>query len=275
MPELPEVETVCRGLAPILCGQQIQSLTLQRENLRYPFPYLMPERLQGATIITIRRRAKYILIDLSTQETWLIHLGMSGKFHELQGLTCLGKHDHLVISLASGTILAYNDPRRFGYMALLPTSQVEQSSYCRELGREPLDPELSAKNVQQLFANSRRPIKTALLEQHRLVGLGNIYVCESLWAAGISPFRESCSLTIQEWERLLPEIQRVLRQAIAAGGSTLKDYKRVDGKLGYFQHHFSAYDCAGEACQKGNCDGTIKRVVQSGRSTFYCPACQI
>lgn len=274
MPELPEVETVCRGLAPILCGEQIQSLTLYRENLRYPFPYLMQERLQGATVIGVRRRAKYILIDLSTHDTWMIHLGMSGRFHELQEVTSLGKHDHLVLTLASGIILAYNDPRRFGYMALLPTDQIEESAYCKELGREPLDPELNVKIIQHLFSNSKRPIKTALLEQNRLVGLGNIYVCESLWAAGISPFRESCSLTMQEWKRLLSEIQKVLHKAIAAGGSTLKDYKRVDGKLGYFQHHFSAYNCAGEACQKENCDGTINRVVQSGRSTFYCPACQ-
>lgn len=274
MPELPEVETVCRGLAPILCGQQIQNLSLQRENLRYPFPYLMQERLLGATIMAVRRRAKYILIDLSTHETWLIHLGMTGKFHELQALDYPGKHDHLVMLLTSGIRLAYNDPRRFGYMALIATDQVEQSPYCKELGYEPLDVGLNAKNVHQLFANSKRPIKTALLEQQRLVGLGNIYVCESLWATGISPFRESCSLTIQEWECLLPEIQKILYRAIAAGGSTLKDYKRVDGKLGYFQHHFSAYDCAGESCQKENCNGTIKRVVQSGRSTFYCPTCQ-
>lgn len=274
MPELPEVETVCRGLTPVLRGQQIHTLTLYRENLRYPFPFLMSERLQGATILSIRRRAKYILIALSTQETWLIHLGMSGKFHNLRELTAPGKHDHLVMMLASGTILAYNDPRRFGYMALLPTEHVEQSPYCKALGKEPLDPELNAKNVQQLFANSRKPIKTALLEQHRLVGLGNIYVCESLWAAGISPFRESCSLTMQEWERLLPKIQKILQDAITAGGSTLRDYKRVDGNLGCFQHYFSVYDCVGGACQKDNCDGTIGRVVQSGRSTFYCPVCQ-
>lgn len=275
MPELPEVETVCRGLAPILCDQQIQNLTLYRENLRYPFPFLMEERLQGATILSIHRRAKYILIALSTQETWLIHLGMSGKFHSLEDPTSVGKHDHVVMTMASGVILAYNDPRRFGYMALLPTGQVEQSSYCQGLGREPLEPGLKAKDIHPLFANSKQPIKTALLEQHRLVGLGNIYVCESLWAAGISPFRESCSLTLREWERLLPKIQEILRNAIAVGGSTLRDYKRVDGNLGYFQHYFSVYDCAGEACQKDNCDGTIDRVVQGGRSTFYCSVCQV
>ncbi|WP_032113813.1 bifunctional DNA-formamidopyrimidine glycosylase/DNA-(apurinic or apyrimidinic site) lyase [Candidatus Paracaedibacter symbiosus] len=272
MPELPEVETVCQELAKVLSDQQIQEITLRRENLRYPFPYLMPERLQGATILGIRRRAKYILIDLSTADTWLIHLGMSGKFHEVKETP--GKHDHLLLLVSSGLILAYNDPRRFGYMAVLPTAQVETSPYCKELGKEPLDPDLTVAMTHQLFLNSKRPIKTALLEQQRLVGLGNIYVCESLWAAGISPFRESNSLSLQDWQRLLPEIQGVLRRAIAVGGSTLKDYKQIDGKLGYFQHHFSVYDCAGEACQTPQCDGTISRVVQSGRSTFYCSRCQ-
>lgn len=272
MPELPEVETVCRGLTKVLSGQYIQEVILRRENLRYPFPYAMPERLQGAQILKISRRAKYILINLSTGETWLIHLGMSGKFHEMRGDP--EKHDHLVMTLASGRVLAYNDPRRFGYMALLPTDKVESSPYCKSLGREPLDSELTPAITHQLFHKSRRPIKATLLEQKLLVGLGNIYVCESLWAAGISPLRESASLTVADWQCLLPKIQSVLRRAIAAGGSTLKDYKQLDGKLGYFQHHFSVYDCEGKACQTPQCRGTINRVVQSGRSTFYCPACQ-
>lgn len=274
MPELPEVETVCRGLTPILVGQQVQEVILQRENLRYPFPFMMPERLQGVTIVAIRRRAKYILMDLSSHETWLVHLGMSGKFHQLTAALTIGKHDHLLLKTTSGLILAYNDPRRFGYMALLPTDQINQSSYCKNLGQEPLDSTLTSTSVWALFSSVKRPIKIALLEQQYLVGLGNIYVCESLWAAGISPFRESRSLGCQEWAKLLPEIQSVLQRAIAAGGSTLKDYKKINGDLGYFQHHFSVYDCAGGACQKANCNGTIKRVVQSGRSTFYCPTCQ-
>lgn len=274
MPELPEVETVCRGLTPILVGQQIHEVTLQRENLRYPFPFMMSERLQGVTVLTIRRRAKYILMDLSSHDTWLVHLGMSGKFHQLTAALAIGKHDHLVLKTTSGLTLAYNDPRRFGYMALLPTDRIDQSSYCKHLGLEPLDSTLTVASVLALFSSIKRPIKIALLEQQHLVGLGNIYVCESLWAAGISPFRESKSLSYQEWAKLLPEIQSVLQRAIAAGGSTLKDYKKINGDLGYFQHHFSVYDCAGGACQKVNCNGTIKRVVQSGRSTFYCPTCQ-
>lgn len=274
MPELPEVETVCQGLKQVLVGQQIQEVVLQRETLRYPFPCQMPERLQGATILAIRRRAKYILIDLSSRETWLIHLGMSGKFHQLDAVSPYGKHDHLILKLTCGLMMAYNDPRRFGYMALLPTDQIDQSLYCKNLGKEPLDPRLTAALVHPLFAALKRPIKAALLEQQHLVGLGNIYVCESLWAAGISPLRESRSLTSQEWARLFPQIQTVLRRAIAAGGSTLKDYKQINGDRGYFQHSFSVYDCTGEACQKANCHGTISRIVQSGRSTFYCPMCQ-
>ncbi len=274
MPELPEVETVCRGLTPLLVGQQIHKVTLQRENLRYPFPFLMPERLQDVTILGVRRRAKYILIDLSSCDTWLIHLGMSGKFHQLAAEAQFGKHDHLVLKTITGLTLAYNDPRRFGYMALLRTDQIDQSSYCKNLGLEPLDANLTAAHLHGLFSFIKRPIKIALLEQQRLVGLGNIYVCESLWAAGINPFRESRSLNYDEWSKLLPEIQSVLQRAIAAGGSTLKDYKKINGDLGYFQHHFSVYDCEGGACQKANCNGTIKRVVQSGRSTFYCPTCQ-
>lgn len=274
MPELPEVETVCQGLKDVLVGQKIHEVTLQRETLRYPFPFLMPERLQGAIILTIRRRAKYILIELSTQDTWLVHLGMSGKFHSLNKESPYGKHDHLVLKLTCGLIMAYNDPRRFGYMALLPTPEIDQSPYCKNLGKEPLDPTLTPSLVHQLFALSKRPIKTALLDQQHLVGLGNIYVCESLWAAGINPLRESRSLTSQEWTRLFPEIQMVLRRAIAAGGSSLKDYKKINGDLGYFQHSFSVYNCTGKACQSPNCNGTINRIVQSGRSTFYCPVCQ-
>lgn len=274
MPELPEVETVCRGLATVLQDQQIKEIILRRENLRYPFPFLMPERLQKATIVGVRRRAKYILIDLSTKDTWLIHLGMSGKFHLLANPHAAGKHDHLILELSNGICMAYHDPRRFGYMALVPTCRLQESPYLKNLGLEPLEAALSAQKVWSLFNTLKRPIKAALLEQKYLVGLGNIYVCESLWAAGISPFRESHSLTLKEWERLLKEIQAVLQRALTAGGSTLKDHKQVNGQTGYFQHQFSVYNCHGRACQTQGCHGTINRITQSGRSTFYCPKCQ-
>lgn len=274
MPELPEVETICQGLKKLLCGQVIREVKLQRANLRYPFPYMMPERLQRTSIHSVRRRAKYILINLSTNETWLIHLGMSGKFHQLLEGEALRKHDHMLLVLENGNRICYSDPRRFGYMALMPTEDVKESIYCKNLGLEPLDEGLTYSVIQQRFLNSTRPIKTALLEQHRLVGLGNIYVCESLWLSKINPLSPSNTITVKQWKRLFPAIQSVLRNAILVGGSTLKDYKRLDGTQGYFQHQFSVYDQAGRACQNTTCTGTIKRIVQSGRSTFYCPSCQ-
>ncbi|MBW8309431.1 MAG: bifunctional DNA-formamidopyrimidine glycosylase/DNA-(apurinic or apyrimidinic site) lyase [Candidatus Paracaedibacteraceae bacterium] len=274
MPELPEVETVCRSLAQMLQGYQINKVDLYRLDLRYPFPPLMNELLQGTTVIEIERRAKYILMHTDSGYTWLIHLGMSGRIHELALTDMPGKHDHMVIHLEDGRRIAYNDPRRFGYMDLVPRPSIHQSIHLKNLGFEPLASQLTAEIFYRLLSKVKRPIKTALLDQRLVVGLGNIYVCEALWQSKIHPQENACNLTKEQVEILLKSAQEILQKAIKAGGSTLKDYRQVNGELGYFQHTFSVYDREARACQRLSCNGTIKRISQSGRSTFYCPNCQ-
>ncbi|AIK97215.1 bifunctional DNA-formamidopyrimidine glycosylase/DNA-(apurinic or apyrimidinic site) lyase [Candidatus Odyssella acanthamoebae] len=274
MPELPEVETVCRGLEQMLQGYQIDAVELRRLDLRYPFPPLMNERLEGTKVIEVERRAKYILMHTDLGHTWLIHLGMSGRIHELAGTDTPGKHDHAIIHLQDGRRIAYNDPRRFGYMDLLPRAFIHQSIHLKNLGLEPLAPDLTAEIFHTLLSKAKRPIKTTLLDQRLVVGLGNIYVCEALWQSKIHPEEQASTLTKRQAEILLESARDILQKAIKAGGSTLKDYRQVNGELGYFQHTFSVYDRETGACQRPSCSGTIKRMNQSGRSTFYCPSCQ-
>ncbi|WP_010300830.1 bifunctional DNA-formamidopyrimidine glycosylase/DNA-(apurinic or apyrimidinic site) lyase [Candidatus Odyssella thessalonicensis] len=273
MPELPEVETVCRGLMKMLQGYRIEQIELHRLDLRYPFPPLMAECLKGATVIEIERRAKYILMHTDVGYTWLIHLGMSGRLYELTDTTAIGKHDHVVIHLKGKRRVIYQDPRRFGFMDLLPRASILQCNHLKNL-LEPLDQTLTAQALHQLLVKTNRPIKTVLLDQRLVVGLGNIYVCEALWRSQIHPLEPAANLTLDQADLLLKSAQEVLRQAIAAGGSTLKDYRQVNGELGYFQHTFSVYNQEKGACQRPLCDGTIERISQSGRSTFFCPSCQ-
>jgi formamidopyrimidine-DNA glycosylase len=274
MPELPEVETVCRGLRPLLEGKVIQSLVLHRSNLRYPFPVLMAERLVGQKIRAIERRAKYILLHTDQGYIWLIHLGMSGRLQQKAENQERTKHDHLVCQMDDGTCVVYHDPRRFGFMDVFAQNLRTENKHLKALGWEPFDPQLTGAVFYQLCQRRNRTLKALLLDQSFVVGLGNIYVCESLWLSRISPHRLASSLSLKECQRLLESIRLILMRAIEAGGSSLKDHRQVNGELGYFQHAFAVYDAAGRPCQTDQCQGTIQREVQNNRATFYCPQCQ-
>lgn len=289
MPELPEVETVVRGLRPALLDRRIARADLRRPDLRFPLPERFAERLTGRTVTELRRRAKYILATLDSGEVWLTHLGMTGRFtidappdgrasagqagHN-SGWALGAPHDHLVIETETGQRVTFNDARRFGYMDLLPPGAVETSRYLKDLGPEPLSDAFDAGHLGAALAGKRTPIKAALLDQKVVAGLGNIYVCEALWRAGISPRRSAHTIPGARARRLVPAIKTVLRAAIAAGGSSLRDYRQTSGELGYFQHAWDVYDREGDPCRRPACTGTIRRVVQSGRSSFYCPAHQ-
>lgn len=282
MPELPEVETVRMGLLPVMEGRLITAADVNRAGLRFPFPPRMAERLTGARVLGLRRRSKYILADLSTDETLLIHLGMSGRM--LISGVMLGafhhphpapqKHDHVVLHVEGGARVTFNDARRFGAMDLMPTAAAEAHPLLAALGPEPLGNGFDESWLAGRLAGRATPVKSALLDQHVVAGLGNIYVCEVLHRAGISPLRLARDLTSQETARLVPLIREVLAEAIAAGGSSLKDYRQADGELGYFQHSFRVYGREGAPCPTTGCSGTIARTVQSGRSSFHCPLCQ-
>ncbi|MWD27056.1 bifunctional DNA-formamidopyrimidine glycosylase/DNA-(apurinic or apyrimidinic site) lyase [Aquicoccus sp. SCR17] len=282
MPELPEVETVRRGLAPAMEGVVIARAQVNRPDLRWPFPERMAERLTGARVLMLRRRSKYILADLSTGETLLIHLGMSGRM--LVSGDPLGqfvhdhpapeKHDHVVLEMANGARITFNDPRRFGAMDLMPTDRAEAHPLLAALGPEPLGNAFSEAYLVARLAGRRTPIKAALLDQKIVAGLGNIYVCEALYRARISPVRKAARLSAGRAARLVPVIRDVLNDAIEAGGSSLKDYRRADGELGYFQHSFDVYGREGQPCRTPGCGAPIRRIVQSGRSSFYCVKCQ-
>jgi formamidopyrimidine-DNA glycosylase len=281
MPELPEVETVRAGLIPAMEGQVIARADVNRADLRWPFPPNMAQRLTGAQVLALRRRSKYILADLSTGETLLIHLGMSGRM--LVSGAVLGeyahaqaapqKHDHVVLHMAGGARVTFNDARRFGAMDMMETAKAEMHPLLADLGPEPLGNSFDGPYLAQRLAGRKTPIKSALLDQHIVAGLGNIYVCEVLHRAGIAPTRQAAQ--VQDAPRLVPIIRDVLAQAIAAGGSSLRDYRQADGELGYFQHNFAVYGREGQTCLKHGCGGQIARIVQSGRSSFYCPSCQI
>ncbi|MEC3861841.1 bifunctional DNA-formamidopyrimidine glycosylase/DNA-(apurinic or apyrimidinic site) lyase [Mesobacterium sp. TK19101] len=282
MPELPEVETVRRGLAPVMEGHVIARATVNRPDLRWPFPDRMADRLTGQTVLQLRRRSKYILADLASGESLLIHLGMSGRM--LVSGDPLGvfvhdhpapeKHDHVVFDMDNGARITFNDPRRFGAMDLLPTLGAEAHPLLARLGPEPLGNQFDESHLVAAFRGKNAPVKSALLDQHIVAGLGNIYVCESLYRARIHPARKAGRIAAPRVAALVPIIRAVLQEAIAAGGSSLRDFRQADGELGYFQHNFDVYDREGAPCRTPGCRSDIRRIVQSGRSSFYCPTCQ-
>ncbi|MEP1590834.1 bifunctional DNA-formamidopyrimidine glycosylase/DNA-(apurinic or apyrimidinic site) lyase [Sulfitobacter sp.] len=282
MPELPEVETVRRGLAPAMEGQVIARAEVNRPDLRWPFPDRMAERLTGQRVSLLRRRSKYILADLEGGESLLVHLGMSGRM--LVSGDPLGqfqhnhpapeKHDHVVLHMGNGARITFNDPRRFGAMDLMPTAGAETHKLLASLGPEPLGNDFHEAHLVAALKGRNTPIKSALLDQRLVAGLGNIYVCEALYRAGIHPARKAGRISATRIAGLVPIIREVLADAITAGGSSLKDFRQADGELGYFQHSFDVYGREGQPCRRPGCDGTIGRIVQSGRSSFYCPRCQ-
>ncbi|MWB76664.1 bifunctional DNA-formamidopyrimidine glycosylase/DNA-(apurinic or apyrimidinic site) lyase [Pseudooceanicola sp. 216_PA32_1] len=282
MPELPEVETVRRGLAPVMEGETIARATVNRPDLRWPFPPDMAARLTGQRVLALRRRSKYILADLSGGETLLVHLGMTGRMlvsgdplgRFVHDHPAAEKHDHVVLDMASGTRITFNDPRRFGAMDLLPTAGAEAHKLLAAIGPEPLGNVFSQPYLVAAIKHRNTPIKAALLDQKVVAGLGNIYVCEALYRAGISPARSCSRISTERIAALVPIIRTVLEEAIAAGGSSLRDFRRADGELGYFQHSFDVYGREGQPCRTPGCGETIRRIVQSGRSSFYCPQCQ-
>jgi len=290
MPELPEVETVRRGLIPAMEGRRIIGAELRRKDLRFAFPARMAERLTGTRVERLDRRAKYLLARLGSGETLLMHLGMSGRFSItaddiarqpgdfVYAPPANPAHDHVVLQLEGGATVTYNDPRRFGFMTLFETAQEASHPFLAPLGPEPDSNRFSGAYLAEVFSGRKSRAKAALLDQRVVAGLGNIYVCEALWRARISPRRQAGTIKGVRAERLAVAVRNVIAEAIEAGGSTLRDYAGADGALGYFQHCFDAYGREGEACRgamagKG-CGKPIARLVQQGRSTFYCPACQ-
>lgn len=276
MPELPEVETIRRGLAPVLSGRRITGVELRREGLRRPFPPHMAARLTGAGILGLERRAKYLLAPLSSGETLLVHLGMTGRFSVVQrGANAVpGPHDHVILTLDGGTRVFFNDARRFGVMDLVPEAQPGAHPLLAGLGPEPLGPDFDGVLLAARLAGRRMPIKAALLDQRIVAGLGNIYVCEALFRARLHPTTPACAIDTAACARLARAIRAVLKAAIAAGGSTLRDYRQAGGESGYFQHEFRVYGHEGAPCPTRGCGGEIARIVQSGRSSFFCPRCQ-
>ena len=290
MPELPEVETVRLGLEPVLEGHVITEARTRRGDLRVPFPPRFAERLTGRKVRALTRRAKYLLAALDSGETLVIHLGMSGRmsvyaegkprklgnyvYDVAPQSAGEGKHDHVVIETDAPARIIFNDHRRFGLMTLIPTGELEKDKMFAGLGLEPLSDGFNAKYLSEALSGKKTPVKSALLDQRVVAGLGNIYVCEALFRAGISPKRMAGSIPKDRIAPLVAAIRKVLKDAIAAGGSTLRDHAQATGDPGNFQHHFLVYGREGKPCKGKNCRGTVKRIVQAGRSTFYCPACQ-
>jgi formamidopyrimidine-DNA glycosylase len=292
MPELPEVETVRRGLQPAMEGAKIVKAEVRRKDLRFPFQKDFVTRLESQTVTGLGRRAKYLMADLSSGDVLLMHLGMSGSFRVVNddnGDTP-GRfhhpraedraHDHVVFHMSSGTLIVFNDPRRFGYMKVITRQALEEEPLLKGLGPEPLGNEFDADMLARSCANKKTSLKAALLDQRVVAGLGNIYVCEALFRAHLSPRRLAATLATKNGEttdhakRLVEAIHAVLNQAIKAGGSSLRDHRQTTGELGYFQHSFQVYDREGEKCQTKGCGGIVRRFTQSGRSTFWCPKCQ-
>ena len=292
MPELPEVETVRRGLAPAMEGARFSKVEIRRGDLRWPLPRNFARRLHGQIVTGLGRRAKYLLADLSSGEVLLMHLGMSGSFHVFQKAAGekLGTyyherkrhlaHDHVVFHMSSGSIVTFNDPRRFGSMKLVARAKLDAEPLVARLGPEPLGNAFDAAMLAQACRGKKTSLKAALLDQRVVAGLGNIYVCEALHRARLSPMRlastiaDRCGTPNERAERLVESIKAVLNEAIRDGGSSLRDHKRTDGELGMFHHHFRVYGREGEKCRTPGCRGIVKRIVQNGRSTFYCPVCQ-
>lgn len=294
MPELPEVETVRMGLEPVLVGATFARVTINRADLRFPFPENFAKRLAGARVTRIERRAKYLIAHLSTGEALLMHLGMTGRFHvrapgdktahllgdyERDSATA-PRHEHAVFDLKGGGRVTYADPRRFGYMLLIAETELACHAMMRGLGVEPLSPDLSAEYLAEQALGGRRDLKAFLMDQRIVAGLGNIYVCEALFRAGLKPSRAAASLASRGGKpaaratALVAGIKSVLAAAIAAGGSTLRDYRQADGSSGAFQTAFQVYGREGEPCVRRGCRGIVRRSVQGGRSSFFCPVCQ-
>ncbi len=295
MPELPEVETVKNGLIPYMKNQTIKYVEQRRENLRYPFPIDFANRLEGSQIIDIKRRAKYLLIEITGDLIWMVHLGMSGKFTIIKpelvkandnynhDNSKIGhnseyympeKHDHLIVELDNGALAVYNDPRRFGFMDLFPKDKLDSNKHLKNMGPDATSDEFNGKYIQKIMQNRKSPIKTALLNQKLIAGLGNIYVCEALWQANISPLCKANDISNKKLSKLVPIIKDILTKAIAAGGSSLKDFVNAEGDLGYFQNSWAVYNQEGKKCCKDGCGGTITRINQGGRSSFYCTSHQ-
>jgi formamidopyrimidine-DNA glycosylase len=300
MPELPEVETVRRGLQPAMEGAKIVKADLRRKDLRFPFQKDFVARLQGQTVTGLGRRAKYLMADLGSGDVLLMHLGMSGSFRVLveDDKTTPGQfhhprsedraHDHVVFHMSSGAAIVFNDPRRFGYMKIIARRKIDEEPLLKGLGPEPLGNAFDAAMLARSCANKKTSLKAALLDQRVVAGLGNIYVCEALFRAHLSPRRLAATLAAKAAQRkgvaggeptdharrLVDAIHGVLNQAIKAGGSSLRDHRQTSGELGYFQHSFQVYDREGEKCQTKGCTGVVRRFTQNGRSTFWCPTCQ-
>ena len=294
MPELPEVETVRRGLEPAMEGARFAKVEVHRGDLRWPLAKDFKRRLEGKTVTGLGRRAKYLLADLSSGDVLIMHLGMSGSFHVFQESGGRGKapgnyyheraqhsaHDHIVFHMSSGAVVTFNDPRRFGSMKIVPRQDLEAEPLLSRLGPEPLGNAFDAAALAHACKGKKTTLKAALSDQRVVAGLGNIYVCEALYRARLSPKRIAATIATktgapnERAERLVEGIKAVLNDAIRDGGSSLRDHRLTDGELGMFQHRFRVYDREGEKCPKRGCGGTVKRIVQNGRSTFYCPACQ-
>jgi formamidopyrimidine-DNA glycosylase len=292
MPELPEVETVRRGLQPVMEGSRILKVEARRKDLRFPFQADFVARLQGQTVTGLGRRAKYLMADLGSGDVLLMHLGMSGSFrvqkpdeadtpgafHHPRGKDAA--HDHVVFHMSSGVNVVFNDPRRFGYMKVIARDALDEEPLLRGLGPEPLGNEFDAGLLARACAGKKTSLKAALLDQRVVAGLGNIYVCEALYRARLSPRRLAMTLATKKGEptdhakRLVEAIHAVLNQAIEAGGSSLRDHRQTSGELGYFQHSFKVYDREGEPCGAKGSGGVVRRFTQNGRSTFWCPKCQ-
>ncbi|HEY3794156.1 MAG TPA: bifunctional DNA-formamidopyrimidine glycosylase/DNA-(apurinic or apyrimidinic site) lyase [Bradyrhizobium sp.] len=292
MPELPEVETVRRGLQPAMEGSKIVKAEARRKDLRFPFQKDFIARLEGQTVTGLGRRAKYLMADLTSGDVLLMHLGMSGSFRviEGEGVKTPGQfhhprnedraHDHVVFHMSSGSAVIFNDPRRFGYMKIIARNALEDEPLLKGLGPEPLGNEFDAAMLARSCAGKKTSLKAVLLDQRVVAGLGNIYVCEALFRAHLSPKRLASTLADKKKEptdhakRLVTAIHAVLNQAIKAGGSSLRDHRQTSGELGYFQHSFQVYDREGEKCWSNGCGGIVRRLTQNGRSTFWCPKCQ-
>jgi formamidopyrimidine-DNA glycosylase len=292
MPELPEVETVRRGLQPAMEGAKIVHAEARRKDLRFPFQKDFVARLEGQTVTGLGRRAKYLMADLASGDVLLMHLGMSGSFRVVAGedKRAPGKfhhprnedraHDHVVFHMSSGATVIFNDPRRFGYMKIFARDRIEDEPLLQGLGPEPLGNEFDAAMLARACFNKKTSLKAALLDQRVVAGLGNIYVCEALFRAHLSPRRLAATLATKKGQptdharRLVEAIHAVLNQAIKAGGSSLRDHRQTSGELGYFQHSFQVYDREGKQCESAGCGGIVRRFTQNGRSTFWCPKCQ-
>jgi len=272
MPELPEVETVCRGLENNIIGKKIASVFIGDKKLRLPFPKNFSADLKNKTVISVKRRARYIIIELDRELNILIHLGMTGKIIYQTKLPNLTTHDHCLIFFSDKTAIIYNDTRRFGLIDLVETAEIKNHKMIKNLGPEPLSKEFNAKYLQSKLKNKQINIKTAMMNNKIVVGVGNIYINESLFQTAISPLKTAGSLKLDQLDKLIMNIQKILKKAIKLGGSTLRDYVNSNGDAGGFQFNFNVYGRAGQKCVV--CDGIIKKIKQNGRSSFYCPKCQ-